>query len=188
MTFDRLIVLLTAATALVLIEGGAQAQGAFPAPPPGQTARPDLPTENGSAPAANLVSPFPFNGAPPVAGIAAAPQGEIPDECQREFRALQAEAEKRGRWIKAAAARRAASDEACKLIGNYGEAEIKLIDYVESHTAKCRFPTDIRDRLKNGRKTTEAIQKKTCTAQQIQKRQPAGPTGDFWPESTKPLM
>jgi hypothetical protein len=40
----------------------------------------------------------------------------------------------------------------------------------------------------DGRKTTEAIQKKTCIAQQMQKPRPAGPSGDFWPESTKPLM
>ncbi len=134
------------------------------------------------------MSPFPSNGAPPIGGIAAAPQEEIPEECQREVRSLHAQVEKRGRSIRAAAARRASSDEACELIANYGKAEIKLIDYVESHAAKCRFPTDMRDRLKNGRKTTENIQKKTCTAQQMQKLRPAGPTGDFWPEPSKPLM
>jgi hypothetical protein len=183
LTFRRLIAPLTAATILAFIGDDARAQRAFPAPLPGQTARPDQP--NGSAPSANLMSPFPSNGASP---IAAAPQEEIPDECQQEIRSLRAEVEKRGRWIKAAADRRASSDEACKLIDNYGQAEIKLIDYVESHAAKCRFPTDIRDRLKNGRKTTEATQKKTCTALQMQKRGPAGPTGDFWPTSTNRPM
>jgi hypothetical protein len=189
LTFRRLIAPLTAAIILAFIGDDARAQASFPAPLPSQTAQPDRRTGNGSAPVANLVSPLPFNGAPPIAGvgIAAAPQEEIPDECQQEFHSLRAEVEKRGRWIKAAADRRASSDEACKLIDNYSRAEIKLIDYVESHAAKCRFPADFRDQLKNGRNGTETIEKKTCTAQQMQKRGPAGPSGDFL-EPTKPLM
>ncbi|MFH0302723.1 hypothetical protein AAFX91_37280 [Bradyrhizobium sp. 31Argb] len=185
MTFRRLIAPLTAATILAFIGDDAWAQSAFPAPLPGQAAQPGQPAENGSPPVANFVSPFPSGGAPL---IAVAPQEEIPDQCRQEFSSLRAEVEERGRWIRAAAARRASSDEACKLIDKYGQAEIKLIGYVESHAAKCRFPINIRDRLKDGHKTTETIQKKTCTAQQMQKLRPAGPTGDFWPESTKPLM
>ncbi|MGX9427023.1 MULTISPECIES: hypothetical protein [Bradyrhizobium] len=184
MTFRRLIAPLTAATIVAFIGDGARAQGTFPAPLPGQAA-PGQPVENGNAPPANFVSPFPFGGAPLVA---VAPQEAIPDQCKQEFSSLRAEVEERGRLIRAAAARRASSGEACKLIDNYNRAESKLIDYVESRAAKCRFPTDMGDRLKNGHKTTEAIQKKTCTAEQMQKLRPAGPTGDFWPEPTKPLM
>ena len=93
------------------------------------------------------------------------------------FVPLREEAEKRGKLIKAASERRAPPDEACKLIGNFSQAEVKMIKYVESHTAKCGIPPQIADQLKNGHKNTESMQKKVCTvAQQQQQKGPAGPS------------
>ncbi len=51
---------------------------------------------------------------------------------------LREEAEKRGKLIKAASERHAPPDEACKLIGNFGQAEIKMIKYVESQLGEMR--------------------------------------------------
>ena len=86
----RLIVPLTLA-ALALPTGQVLAQGGFPAPLPGQAARPPandpaFPPVNGSAPTASIgaapASPFPSTGAAPIAGNAGgfgpppgAPQG-----------------------------------------------------------------------------------------------------------------
>ena len=53
-------------------------------------------------------------------------------------------------------------DEACKLIANFGQAEIKMIKYVESHAAKCGIPPQVADQLKTGHKNTEDMQKKVC--------------------------
>ena len=69
----RLIVPLTVAV-VTIHAGQAFAQGAFPAPLPGQSAAPanasPFPPVNGAAPAASVgaPSPFPSNGAAPVAG------------------------------------------------------------------------------------------------------------------------
>lgn len=93
------------------------------------------------------------------------------------FLPLREEAEKRGKLLKAASERHAPPDEACKLIGNFGQAEIKMIKYVESHSAKCGIPPQIADQLKNGHKNTENMQKKVCqVAQQQQQKGPAGPS------------
>jgi hypothetical protein len=93
------------------------------------------------------------------------------------FVPLREEAEKRGKLIKAASDRHAPPDEACKLIGNFGLAEIKMIKYVETHAAKCGIPPQISDQLKAGHKNTESMQKKVCqVAQQQQQRGPAGPS------------
>ena len=90
---------------------------------------------------------------------------------------MREEAEKRGKLIKAASERHAPPDEACKLIGNFGQAEIKMIKYVESHAAKCGIPPQIADQLKNGHKNTENMQKKVCAvAQQQQQKGPVGPS------------
>src|SRR2546430_4990768 len=133
---------------------------------------------SGAAPAPR--SSFPVTGAAPVAGTAferprAPPQGAAADDCMKGFVPLREEAEKRGKLIKAASERRAPPDEACKLIGNFGQAELKMIKYVESHAAKCGIPPQIADQLKNGHKNTENMQKKVCAvAQQAQQKGPAG--------------
>ncbi len=94
------------------------------------------------------------------------------------FVPLREDAEKRGKLIKAASDRHAPPAEACKLIQNFSQAEIKMIKYVEANTAKCGIPAQIAEQLKGGHKNTEAMQKKVCdVAQQIQTRGPAGPAG-----------
>ncbi len=94
----------------------------------------------------------------------------------RGFVPLREDAEKRGKLIKAASERHAPPDEACKLIGNFGQAEIKMIKYVESHAAKCGIPPQVSDQLKNGHKNTENMQKKVCAVAQQQQKGPAGPS------------
>jgi hypothetical protein len=168
--------------------GQSLAQGAFPAPLPGQAApqgSSPFPPVNGAAPAPSAGAPgsFPINGAAPVSSAAferaPGPQsGAGPsDDCMKGFMPLREEAEKRGKLIKAASERRAPPDEACKLIGHFAQAEIKMIKYVEGHAAKCGIPPQIADQLKTGHKNTEVMQKKVCqVAQQQQQKGSAGPS------------
>jgi hypothetical protein len=180
----RLIVPLSAAI-VTLYAGQALAQGAFPAPLPNQSSNASpFPPVNGSVPAARIDAPsaFPSNGAAPLAGgggsLAPPPPSAGPSEaCMKGFIPLREEAEKRGKLIKAASDRHAPPDEACKLIGNFGQAEIKMIKYVEANAAKCGIPPQIGEQLKAGHKNTETMQNKVCTvAQQAQARGPAGPS------------
>jgi hypothetical protein len=93
------------------------------------------------------------------------------------FMPLREEAEKRGKMIKAASDRHAPPQEACKLIGNFGKAELSMIKYVETHSAKCGIPSQVADQLKAGHKNTEKMEKQVCDiAQQAQQRGPAGPS------------
>lgn len=149
---------------------------------------PAFPPVSGAAPAASVGAPanasFPVNGAAPVMGggggfaaPAAPTQAGPSDACMKQFMPLRAEAERRGKLIKAASDRHAPPQEACKLIGNFGQAELRMIKYVETHAAKCGIPPQIADQLKAGHKNTETLQKKVCAvAQQAQARGPAGPT------------
>jgi hypothetical protein len=135
----RLIVPLAAAVVIVHA-GQALAQSAFPAPLPSAGViknDPAFPPVNGAAPAVSVGAPpsssFPVNGAAPVTGSAfergpAPPsQAGAADECMKGFMPLREDAEKRGKLIKAASDRHAAPAEACKLIGSFGQAEIKMI-------------------------------------------------------------
>ena len=132
MIIRRLIVPLAVAV-LTVHAGQSFAQGAFPAPLPGGQAAPagpsPFPPVNGAPAAATRGAPasFPAAGAAPLTGSAfergpAPPsQAGAGDECMKAFVPLREEAERRGKLIKAAGDRKAGPEEACKLIGSFGQ-------------------------------------------------------------------
>jgi hypothetical protein len=183
----RLIAPLAVAV-IALHAADAGAQGAFPAPLPNQPANASpFPPVGGGAPAQSSPFPpagggqaaaptaFPSQGASPFGG--GGPQGPSsgPSEaCMKGFVPLREDAEKRGKLIKAASDRKAAPDEACKLIASFGQAEVKMIKYIEANAAKCGIPPQVSDQLKAGHKNTEALQAKVCNvAQQMQAQKAA---------------
>jgi hypothetical protein len=181
----HLIVPLTVALCVIQV-AEVKAQGTFPAPLPGASFPANgsaFPPVNGAVTVAVIGAPsaFPSAGVAPLTGSAferpAPSQGGPSDECMSGFLPLRKEAEKRGKMIKAAGERHAPPDEACKLIANFGQAEIKMLKYVESHAAKCGIPQQISDQLKLGHKNTESMKTKVCAvAQQMQQRGPTGPS------------
>jgi hypothetical protein len=200
----RLLAPLTVAV-VAFHAGPGFSQGAFPAPLPGQAAPandpafppvngaraaapasdPAFPAVNGLAPTASLGGSFPANGTAPITdpGFQRTPappsQGGAPDKCMKSFLPLREDAEKRGKLIQAASQHHAPPDEACKLIKGFGEAEVKMIKYVEAHSAECGIPPQIADQLKSGHKNTETMQQKVCTvAEQAAqaKKNAAGPS------------
>jgi hypothetical protein len=184
----RLIVPLTVA-AMAACAVQANAQGAFPAPLPGQQAAPSnaspFPPVNGAAPAASFGQPsaFPSNGAAPITGTGAGPVGPPPqaaggpsEACMKNFVPLREDAEKRGKLIRAAMERHAQPDETCKLIESYSQAEIKMMKYVQLNSTKCGIPPQISEQMKKGHEGTQATLKKCTAAAQAQQRGPAGPS------------
>jgi hypothetical protein len=182
----RLIVPLTVA-AITACAVEANAQGAFPAPLPGQAAPANaspFPPVNGAAPATSFGQPsaFPSNGAAPITGTGAAagppPQaaGGPSEACMKNFVPLREEAEKRGKLIKAAMERRVQAEETCKLIESYSQAELKMMNYVKLNSAKCNIPPQISEQMKKGHEGTQATLKKCVAAAQAQQRGPAGPS------------
>jgi len=180
----HLMVPITAAM-VTMGAAGAHAQS-FPAPLPNQAATSSaFPPVNGSAPVASVggapQSSFPVNGAAPVGGAgafsAAPPTQGGGEDCMKAFVPLREEAEKRGKLIKAASDRHAPPDEACKLIRNFSQAEVKMIKYIESNSAKCGIPPQVGAQMKDGHKNTEAMASKVCNVAQQMQNQPRGPAG-----------
>jgi hypothetical protein len=198
----QMIAPLAIAVVMTFNAGQVLAQGAFPAPLPGQAGSandPAFPPVNSAAPATSMgrapaapafgTAPMPsssFGAAPasfPGAGASASPfaapptQAGPPDECMKEFLPLRQEAEKRGQALKAAGEKHASPDVACKLIGNFIQAETKMMKYVEVNSARCGIPPQISEQLKKGHKGTEAMQERICNAANNVKNQaPAGPS------------
>jgi hypothetical protein len=176
---------------LAVSTASAWAQGAFPAPlpnqsGPSQSSASPFPPVNG-APAASIGAPpggFPSAGAPPVSGGGAfgPPPGQQQagppggDDCMKKFLPLREDAEKRGKAIKAAGERRAPPEEACKLIGNFSQAEIKMIKFIESNSARCGIPPDVAKQMQAGHKNTLQMQQKVCGVAQQRQQGPAGPS------------
>jgi hypothetical protein len=186
----RLIMPLTMAV-VTLHSGHGFAQGASPPPWPSQNAAPNEPSPfppvNGVAPAPTAApAPFPVTGAAPVNSAAFAPPappsqqgGGAGADCMKAFVPLREDAEKKGGMIKAASERHAPAEEACKLIRNFGQAELKMIKYVETNAIKCGIPAQVPEQLKAGHKNTDTMQTKVCAValqQQNQQKGPAGPS------------
>jgi len=95
------------------------------------------------------------------------------EACMKNFMPLREEAEKRGKLIKVASEHHASPEEACKLIENFSQAEIRMMRYVEANATKCGIPPQIHAQLEKGHSNTEMMQKKVCTMAQ---QRPAGPS------------
>jgi hypothetical protein len=201
---NRLLTASPIAAAFLVIAGStALAQGAFPAPLPGQASEPP---GNSNPPAATPATPpkdFPSNGAPPVGTFGGSPKPGAPNACAKDFAALREDVETKSKSIKAASDRRAPPQEACRLIGDYRVAETKLFKYVEMNVARCAIPASSVQEMKADLQRTQDIQTKVCSvAQQMLKpggreslkpggREMQEPTigpGDFWPTSPKPRI
>ena len=150
---------------------------------------PAFPPVNGARASAEVGAPpasaFPSGGAAPIAGnpasFAPAPPtqggGGPSAACMNGFIPLREDAEKKGKLIKAAGERHAGPEEACKLIMNYSQAELKMLRYVESNSTKCGIPAQVSEQLKAGHKGTEQLQSRVCgVAEQMKNRPAAGPT------------
>lgn len=181
---------------LALSIADVHAQSAFPAPLPSQSqAAPanasPFPPVNASAPSS---SPFPpvngsgdaafSGGAAPVFGGAgglggapgpqqqAGPPGS--EDCMKHFLPLRQDAEKKAGLIKAAGARKAPPDEACKLITSFAGAEVKMISFIDTNAKKCGIPPEIGKQMRDGHTNTEKMKTTVCNVA-AQRAQGGGP-------------
>jgi hypothetical protein len=136
-----------------------------------------------AAPARPAPSPSAFTtGAPPVGGGAfgAPPQQAGPppgaEDCQKGFLPLRQDAEARANAIKAASKRKAPPQEACKLIGGYAQAEVRMIRFIEANAKKCGIPPQVGEQLKKGHAGTEQLQQRVCAVAAQAQQAPAGPS------------
>ena len=87
---------------------------------------------------------------------------------------LRADAEAKAKLIQAAGKRKAPPAEACKLIANFAQAEVKMIKFVEANSKKCGIPPNVGEQMKKGNANTTQLQTKVCAAAA---QGPAGPAG-----------
>ena len=118
-------------------------------------------------------TPVPSQGFGPPTG--AAPQQQQEPPCFKEFMALRGEAEKRGKALQVASARKVAPQEACKMFNGLVAAEVKLIKYVEENGKWCGIPPQVSGQLKQNHDKVKGVRDRVCQAA-AQPARPAGPT------------
>ena len=95
----------------------------------------------------------------------------------KNFMPLRAEAEKRGKMLKEASEKRQGPEVACKIIGEFIQAETKMMKYIDANAARCGIPPQIGESLKKGHQGSEAMRAKICAAaQQAKNAPPPGPS------------
>ena len=101
--------------------------------------------------------------------------------CRTGLVPLREEAEKRRKLMNEANARNVPPEEACKLLGSYRQAEIKLAKYIETNSAECGISPQLVYQIRSSRKNNEALTMKVCAAAQQPRSTlgPAGPLGDW---------
>jgi hypothetical protein len=111
------------------------------------------------------------------AGAQFAPPGGQQQQppCYNDFLPLRQEAEKRAGAVRAASEKKASPQEACQLMGQFADAEAKVVKFVETNGTWCGIPADAVQQMKANHGKTLQIRKRICTAAAAPAR-PAGPS------------
>jgi hypothetical protein len=169
-------------TAFPPVSGAAPAGGSSPFPsvkgPSGAAGSP----QSSQFPAVGSASPFPsvngtraslpsasippqteaapagpgFGGAPPQGG------GGPPPECMQQFAPMRDEVQRRAKAVQEAGKRHATPQEACKLIGEFSQAEVRFLNFVSTKQTACGIPAEIPKQMKVAHGKTEQMLKQVC--------------------------
>lgn len=147
--------------------GGTAQSSSFPAVnSAGSSSRfPSVSGTQASLPSGTL--PQQSEGAPAAPGFGAAPPsagGAVPQECMQQADALREEAQRRAKLVGEASKRHAPAEEACKLIGEFSQAELRFVNFARTKQSACNIPANIPKQLKEAHDHTEQMRKQVCAA------------------------
>jgi len=119
-------------------------------------------------------------------------------DCVKAFAPLRDVVERHRKLIKAAFERRAPADEACKLIGNFSQAQLKMTQFIEANVEQCGISPRTNEQFRASQARAEEMQKQVCAITQRpfpltdtiidwpsvggrveSRKEPTGPAGDF---------
>ena len=105
-----------------------------------------------------------FSGAALAQDAPSKPPSAQQTACLKAFVPLRQDAELKGRMVRAADERHAPPAEACKLVGDYSAAELRVMKFVEANATQCGIQASVLEQLKAGHKNTEKLLARACTA------------------------
>jgi hypothetical protein len=105
-----------------------------------------------------------------------APQQAQEPPCLKEFSALRAETEKRGKAIQDAGKHKVPPKEACRLFNSLVAAEVKFIKFIDKNEKWCGIPPQVPKQVKEGHAKIEQIRDRVCKMAAAGPARPAGPS------------
>jgi hypothetical protein len=101
-----------------------------------------------------------FGGGPPQGG------GVSPAaaECMKQVGPMRDEVERRAKLVQEASKHHATAQEACKLIGEFSQAEQRFLTFVTAKQTACGIPAEIPKQMKVAHVRTEEMHKQVCGA------------------------
>jgi hypothetical protein len=75
---------------------------------------------------------------------------------------LRGEVERRAKLVQEASKRHASPQEACKLIGEFSQAEMRFLNFVTTKQTACGIPAEIPKQMKVAHGKTEQMHKQVC--------------------------
>jgi hypothetical protein len=88
------------------------------------------------------------------------PPPEERTACIKEYGWLWQDATRKSWWIKHATGQ--LPSDTCKLVGDYSQAELKMIKYIEIRATECGIAPSSVDQMKEAHKKTEAFLERVC--------------------------
>ena len=103
------------------------------------------------------------------------PQQQQAPPCYNEFAPLRAEAEKRGRAVKAAPDKKdkGSREEVCALLKRYSEAESRIVKFIKANASSCGIPPEAGAQMASNHARTLKTVSNVCSVA----AGPARPTG-----------
>jgi hypothetical protein len=84
--------------------------------------------------------------------------------CAQDFLALRNDAETKGKALRAAGERKAPPTELCPLFRRFGEAEAKIVRFMEQNQAWCQIPPEVVKTAKTNHGRTLQLRTQVCQA------------------------
>ncbi len=111
---------------------------------------------------------------PPGFGAPQQQQQQLPP-CFKDFEPLKAEAEKRGKAVKAGSDRKAPREEVCELLKRYSEAESRIVKFIKTNAATCGIPQQAGTQMASNHARTLKTVTNVCSGQAGGPARPTGP-------------
>jgi hypothetical protein len=89
------------------------------------------------------------------------------DQCKEQYGALKKDLEAAAQPIREVKQRRGPAAALCGLITAYGEAEIKIIEFVDANSTRCGFSRNFGDDARKAHVTTERLAAEACKKPQV---------------------
>ncbi len=96
------------------------------------------------------------------AGDAVTTDQLVAAQCRQQSLALKLDWETKAKPIREAGQNRPSPPAFCRLVSDFEQAELKMVDFMATNSGKCHIPTDVVDKARAAHATTLGLKERAC--------------------------